>query len=109
MQPQKVKNDLVPIAGIKEFTEEKKRIKLEIKIQLEATRNKLLLLKEVGKSEYIFLSPLSAILYRNAKICINQKPRQPSVMNETFEAGGEFPPPCQFLTVQKMSKKKGSI
>lgn len=92
MQPQKVKNDLVPIAGIKELQKKKKkRIKLEIKIQLEATRNKLLVLKEVGKSEYIFLSPLSAILYRNAKICINQKPRQPSAMNETFEAGGESP------------------
>jgi len=34
MQPQKRKNDLVPITRIREFTEEKKRIRIKLEIKM---------------------------------------------------------------------------
>ena len=34
MQPQKRKNDLVPIARIREFTEGKKRIRIKLEIKM---------------------------------------------------------------------------
>ena len=83
----------MPIAGIKEFTEEKKKNKNKIRNKNVIRGNKKQAICLKGSRKIWVYLPVSTfcILYRNAKICINQKPRQPSVMSETFKAGGKYP------------------